>query len=252
MSTTETNPVADTTAPLLSSTNSGLQRAILASCRPAPLAMVLELIWCAIIVTVAVVVLAVLSKGETTKVPLRVWIVGFVVLRVLRMVCVLLDYFHRKQLWEVTMLDPDNTVTRKTALGRVAKCSQTVNTVLNVIWWIVGLYWMFSGGKTLANDAPKLFWFTVIFLALDLFVLLIFAFMSCILCVAGYCFLQFIMPILSRVPDENGENEDLIARLTRNISRRFSVNQDSSDGTMNNQDDIDTPAKHDIAAENAV
>ncbi|XP_074264625.1 E3 ubiquitin-protein ligase At4g11680-like [Silene latifolia] len=212
MSTTETtNPIADTTAaPLLSSTNTDIHRSLgggciadlarPASCRPEPVSLIFELIWSTIIVSVAIVVLAVLSKGETTEVPLRVWIVGFVILRVLRMVCVCLDYSNRRQVWEATILDPENT--RKTALGRVSKCLHTVNIVLNIIWWIVGLYWMFSGGKSLADDAPKLFWSTVIFLALDLLVVVIFAFVSCFICVGCYCCLQLIMSTESSIPNQ--------------------------------------------------
>ncbi|KAH9604088.1 hypothetical protein KSS87_010428 [Heliosperma pusillum] len=257
MSTTETNPVADTTAtPFLSSTNTDIHRSLggecvanstrPAICRPEPVSLVFELIWSMVIVSVAIVVLTVLSKGETTEVPVRVWIVGFVVLRFLRMVCVCLDYLNRRQVWEALTLDPDSNI-RQSALGRVAKCIYTVNTVLSLIWWIVGLYWMFSGGTSLADDAPKLFWSTVIFLALDLFVILIFAFVSCFLCVAGYCFLKFIMPFLNNDPHQNGANE---ARFTWNFSTRLGAIQESPDGSINDRD-TDTPTKHVIAAENA-
>jgi len=42
--------------------------------------------------------------------------------------------------------------------GSVAKHLESANTMFSFIWWIIGFYWVSSGGQTLADDAPKLYW----------------------------------------------------------------------------------------------
>ncbi|KAH9604089.1 hypothetical protein KSS87_010429 [Heliosperma pusillum] len=142
--------------------------------------IVLDLIWKTMIVSVAIVVV-VMSKHVTTKVPLRVWVTGYAALRLLHMIYVCIDYWRWREATKALLLPlHDSRIYRHTVLDRVTNCLYLVKSVLNVIWWIIGACWMFYGGKMLAHDAPKLFWFTAIFMALDLLPALMFACIQCI------------------------------------------------------------------------
>ena len=38
------------------------------------------------------------------------------------------------------------------------------------LWWIVGFYWVVSGGDTLLRDAPRLYWYALTTLECPLFI----------------------------------------------------------------------------------
>lgn len=40
----------------------------------------------------------------------------------------------------------------------VAKYLESANTMFSFVWWILGFYWVSSGGQALAQDSPKLYW----------------------------------------------------------------------------------------------
>lgn len=41
-----------------------------------------------------------------------------------------------------------------------------MNTLISFLWWIIGFYWIFSGGEVLEHGAPRLYWYaTFIFVA---------------------------------------------------------------------------------------
>jgi hypothetical protein len=43
---------------------------------------------------------------------------------------------------------------------------ETMNTLISFLWWIIGFYWIFSGGEVLEHGAPRLYWYaTFIFVA---------------------------------------------------------------------------------------
>ncbi|KAL6003418.1 hypothetical protein ACLOJK_023641 [Asimina triloba] len=42
----------------------------------------------------------------------------------------------------------------------IAKRCESVNTMASFFWWIVGFYWVVSGGETLLQTAPRLYWAT--------------------------------------------------------------------------------------------
>lgn len=41
----------------------------------------------------------------------------------------------------------------------VTKRCESVNTMASFLWWIVGFYWVVSGGNILLQDAPRLYWY---------------------------------------------------------------------------------------------
>lgn len=40
----------------------------------------------------------------------------------------------------------------------VSKRCESINTMVSFLWWIVGFYWVVSGGDRLLQDAPRLYW----------------------------------------------------------------------------------------------
>jgi len=41
---------------------------------------------------------------------------------------------------------------------RFTKRCASLNTMLSLLWWMVGFYWVVSGGDILLQDAPRLYW----------------------------------------------------------------------------------------------
>ena len=52
----------------------------------------------------------------------------------------------------------------------VVKRCESVNTMASFLWWIVGFYWVVSGGDTLLRDAPRLYWYALTTLECPLFI----------------------------------------------------------------------------------
>jgi len=44
-----------------------------------------------------------------------------------------------------------------------AKHLESANTMISFIWWVIGFYWVSSGGQELAQGSPQLYWFVVNF-----------------------------------------------------------------------------------------
>ena len=42
--------------------------------------------------------------------------------------------------------------------GSVAKHLESANTMFSFIWWIIGFYWVSSGGPDLTAESPQLYW----------------------------------------------------------------------------------------------
>lgn len=46
-------------------------------------------------------------------------------------------------------------------LDSVAKHLEYANTMFSFIWWVVGFYWVTTGGESLTHDAPQLYWYAL-------------------------------------------------------------------------------------------
>ncbi|XP_074263272.1 E3 ubiquitin-protein ligase At1g63170-like [Silene latifolia] len=192
-----------------------------------------------VIVLVAAVAM-VLKKGETTKVPLRLWLVGYGVLRVIQSVCVCVEYGRS-----------DNRLTID--IDSFTKPLVSIKSVLILFWWITGFYWMYFGGKTLANDAPNLYWLTAIVLAFDLFVSVIIPVaIACTLVAASVYCLAFISSILRLLSIQYGSSQKLIAEMIQNIVMFLNYDARESVRRSMNEAANDTPTLHALSTENAV
>jgi len=38
-----------------------------------------------------------------------------------------------------------------------------MNTMISFLWWIIGFYWIVSGGEVLELGAPRLYWYVSFF-----------------------------------------------------------------------------------------
>jgi len=88
------------------------------------------------------------SAEESPVKPLRLWLVGYAVQCLVHvgLVCAA----PAVQLFFVILL---------------SRC-ETMNTLISFLWWIIGFYWLVSGGVVLEYGAPRLYWYdTFILLA---------------------------------------------------------------------------------------
>eukprot|EP00249_Psilotum_nudum_P036938 c9089_g2_i1 orf=1-858(-) len=180
--------------------------------------VVLDLVWNLAFVIVAIVVL-VLSREERTRTPLRVWVLGYTLQCVLHMVCVLMEYRRRYRQYALASMGSDNWANSVTthyesedsgesdsedgddALehASLAKRLESVNTMFSFVWWIVGFYWIASGGQALTSESPLLYWLSVVFLAFDVFFVVFCIALACIIGIAVCCCLPCIIAILYAV-----------------------------------------------------
>jgi hypothetical protein len=38
---------------------------------------------------------------------------------------------------------------------------ESMNTMISFLWWIIGFYWIVSGGEVLEYGAPRLYWYVI-------------------------------------------------------------------------------------------
>ncbi|CAK9164413.1 unnamed protein product [Ilex paraguariensis] len=89
------------------------------------------------------------------------------------------------------------------------------------IWWIIGFYWVVSGGEVLLRSARRLYWLAVIFLAFDVFFAIFCVVLACLIGIALCCCLPCIIAILYAVAGQEGASEadlSILPKYTFQIS----------------------------------
>ncbi|XP_071717733.1 E3 ubiquitin-protein ligase At1g63170-like [Rutidosis leptorrhynchoides] len=197
--------------------------------------VILDLIWNLAFIVVSISVL-IMSRKEDPMRPLRLWIVGYACQCLLHMVCVCLEYKHRYQ-QRVGNRNSNSTLNHSSSSGSegrgyaalasdrlhndadddtsVAKHLESANTMFSFVWWIVGFYWVSSGGPHLTQNAPQLYWLCITFLAFDVFFVVICVAVACVVGIAVCCCLPCIIAILYAVADQEGATKDDIDRLPK-------------------------------------
>ncbi|KAL1179175.1 hypothetical protein V6Z11_A03G142700 [Gossypium hirsutum] len=89
----------------------------------------------------------------------------------------------------------------------ITKRCETVNTMASFLWWIVGFYWVVSGGDILLQNAPRLYWLAVVFLAFDVFFAIFCVVLACLIGIALFCCLPCIIAILYAITEQEGASE---------------------------------------------
>ncbi|KAM3339143.1 E3 ubiquitin protein ligase RIE1 [Capsicum galapagoense] len=183
----------------------------------------LDMMWNLGFVIVSIVILC-CAVDEKTNVPIRIWIIGYAVQCVVHVVLVWMEYRRRSLVQggrsddvEEGNEESEDGDDRNEVLGigsnqsSVAKRCEYVNTMWSLIWWIVGFYWIVSGGEILLRNAPHLYWLAVVFLAFDVFFAIFCVALACLIGVALCCCLPCIIAVLYAVGQEGASDDDLRA-----------------------------------------
>ncbi|KAB5564472.1 hypothetical protein DKX38_004526 [Salix brachista] len=242
--------------------------------------VILDIIWNFAFVAVAVGVL-VLNRKENPGVPLRLWIIGYGLQCVLHMVCVCVEYRRRRrrrvgfggggggdsgigsdadsssgsrgdygEYVSLAQLEDDGT--------SVAKHLESANTMFSFIWWIIGFYWVSTGGQALAQGSPQLYWLCIVFLGFDVFFVVFCVALACVIGIAVCCCLPCIIAILYAVTDQEGASKEDIDQLAKFKFRRdgdidkLSGDDQGCFGGIMTECGTDSPIEHVLSGEDAV
>ncbi|XP_043695853.1 E3 ubiquitin protein ligase RIE1-like [Telopea speciosissima] len=182
----------------------------------------LDIAWNLAFTVVAIVMLSCTAK-EQPNTPIRVWICGYTLQCVVHVVLVWLEYKRRNMrrlrgledgmrasdsdLNDSEEDDGDGGGYRNGSRSRISKQCESVNTMASFLWWIVGFYWVVSGGELLLQNAPRLYWLAVIFLAFDVFFAIFCVALACLIGIALCCCLPCIIAVLYAVAGQEGASE---------------------------------------------
>ncbi|KAI3699019.1 hypothetical protein L2E82_42994 [Cichorium intybus] len=188
----------------------------------------LDMTWNLAFVAVSAVML-ICTLEEKPNVPIRVWICGYALQCLVHAVLVWLEYRRRSrrvQEEETTGGSDSNFNDNEDDDGRIGafltsnrisytKRCENLNTMVSFVWWLVGFYWMVSGGEILLRNAPRLYWLTVVFLAFDVFFAIFCVVLACLIGIALCCCLPCIIAILYAVAGQDGASESDINALPK-------------------------------------
>ncbi|CAA6654452.1 unnamed protein product [Spirodela intermedia] len=152
----------------------------------------LDLIWSIAFVLVSCSVLLATVR-ERPPTPIRIWILGYALHCLVHVCFVCFEYrrSHRTRRasdrWAEVEAGEEEEGSEESRPSRVMKKLESTNAVISFFWWMLGLYWIVVGGQTLLQDAPRLYWLTVVFLAFDVFFAIFCIVLACIIGVALCC-----------------------------------------------------------------
>jgi integrator complex subunit 11 len=216
----------------------------------------LDMMWNIAFVVVAVTIL-VLTLDEKPNTPIRLWICGYAFQCFVHVVLVWLEYRKRRNVVnrrriideeaqqpplrlvdeqaeeleeEEEEVDTDVRSTRSWNQSSVTRRFESVNTMASFLWWIVGFYWVVSGGDALFQQAPRLYWLAVVFLAFDVFFAIFCVVLACLIGIALCCCLPCIIAILYAVAGQEGASEADLSILPK-YRFHLSNNEKSSVGS---------------------
>ncbi|KAK4266771.1 hypothetical protein QN277_023648 [Acacia crassicarpa] len=247
--------------------------------------VILDVFWNLVFMISGIIVLG-LSVEEKPSVPLRLWICGYLLQGVFHCVRVILKYRRYMQAqaqaqarsaseeqhqfgisWERGLdfnsssgSDIGDSADERDQEGySIRKRMESANTMFSFIWWLLGFYWITTGGQSLTQDAPQLYWLCITFLAIDIVIVLICVVVACLVSIAVCCCLPCILAFLSVVADKEGATVEEINRLPKYKFRspdEFSADDDGDaqasccKGIMT-ECGSDTPAEHALSKEDA-
>ncbi|KAK8529181.1 hypothetical protein V6N13_102113 [Hibiscus sabdariffa] len=184
----------------------------------------LDMLWNTSFVAVSLVML-ICTADERPNTPIRLWICGYALQCLVHVVLVWLEYRRRnssrtssrdEERGDAVSGDVNDSEDEEDGIGRslsgsnessVTKRCESLNTMASFIWWIVGFYWVVSGGDILLQNAPRLYWLAVVFLAFDVFFAIFCVVLACLIGIALCCCLPCIIAILYAVAEQEGASE---------------------------------------------
>lgn len=187
--------------------------------------VLLDVAWNTAFVVVAAVMLG-CTVEENPNTPIRLWICGYAVQCLVHVALVWLEYRRRNGIEggrdeeslddEVNdSEDDDDAELRNFSRSGFAKRCASLNTMLSLLWWMVGFYWVVYGGDILIQDAPRLYWLAVVFLAFDVFFAIFCVVLACLIGIALCCCLPCIIGILYAVAGQEGASESDLSILPK-------------------------------------
>ncbi|KAM0922703.1 hypothetical protein ACQ4PT_006153 [Festuca glaucescens] len=131
--------------------------------------------------------------------------------------------------------DDDEEEAMDERISSTDRC-ESVNTMVSFLWWIIGFYWVVSGGDMLEQGAPRLYWLTVVFLAFDVFFAVFCVVMACFIGVALCCCLPCVVAILYALVGQEGASDADIGVLPR-----YKYSNPSEDGEKGTDEGVMIP-----------
>ncbi|XVE74640.1 hypothetical protein DITRI_Ditri12bG0033400 [Diplodiscus trichospermus] len=184
----------------------------------------LDMLWNTAFVAVSVVML-ICTMDERPNTPIRLWICGYALQCLVHVVLVWLEYRRRNRrrasardeesgdaaAGDVNDSEDEEDGIEMSPFGSnqssVTKRCESINTMASFLWWIVGFYWVVSGGDILLQNAPRLYWLAVVFLAFDVFFAIFCVVLACLIGIALCCCLPCIIAILYAVAGQEGASD---------------------------------------------
>ncbi|KAI5394569.1 E3 ubiquitin protein ligase rie1, variant 2 [Lathyrus oleraceus] len=200
----------------------------------------LDISWNMAFVVVSVVMLS-CTVDETPITPIRIWIIGYALQCFVHVVLVWLEYNRRSRRdsrrWQRENDDgassdgsDSDDGDGNSSQSRFTKRCESINTGVSFIWWMVGFYWVVSGGDILLENAPSLYWLAVIFLAFDVFFAIFCVVLACLIGIALCCCLPCIIAILYAVAGQEGASEADLSILPKYRFRLLNNEEKASGG----------------------
>ncbi|KAF2946844.1 E3 ubiquitin protein ligase RIE1 [Oryza sativa Japonica Group] len=204
----------------------------------------LDIAWNVAFAAAAAAVL-VASTEESPVTPLRLWLVGYALQCLVHVGLVCSDSRRRPahaRSSDVESADgdaagagtdssdsDDDDDEGREQRSSFAKRCESINTMVSFLWWIIGFYWVVSGGDVLEQDAPRLYWLSVVFLAFDVFFAVFCVAMACFIGIALCCCLPCVIAILYALAGQEGASDADIGFLPR--YRYSDPSEDGQKGT---------------------
>ncbi|KAK9156561.1 hypothetical protein Scep_003135 [Stephania cephalantha] len=186
--------------------------------------VIIDVVWNVAFVAVSIAVLLTTLR-ERPSTPLRVWVVGYAAQCLVHVALVLCE-FGRSRSGACCGCEGSDSASGvgeenqgfsgSDELDRsISKRIESMNTMGSFFWWLMGFYWIVLGGNALIQDAPQLYWLSVVFLAFDVFFAVFCAVLACIVGIALCCCLPCIVAILYAIAFEEGASDADIMVLPR-------------------------------------
>ncbi|KAK9716518.1 hypothetical protein RND81_06G238900 [Saponaria officinalis] len=117
--------------------------------------VVLDAAWNTAFVAAAAAALF-LTRGDSPKLPLRLWIVGYAVQCLVHVVCVCVAFRRRQRRRSLVVVD-DVSEDLAEESSSFIQGLEAANTMFPFVWWFIGVLWLFAGGNALQQDSPMLY-----------------------------------------------------------------------------------------------
>ncbi|XP_045831373.1 E3 ubiquitin protein ligase RIE1 [Trifolium pratense] len=200
----------------------------------------LDMSWNMAFVVVSAVMLF-CTVDEHPNTPIRVWIIGYALQCLVHVVLVWLEYHRRsrrdsrrRQRGSDPELSSDGYDSDdsdvNSSQSRFTKRCESINTGVSFLWWMLGFYWIVSADDMLLQDAPRLYWLAVIFLAFDVFFAIFCVVLACLIGIALCCCLPCIIAILYAVAGQEGASEADLSMLPKYRFRLLNNEEKDSGG----------------------